>query len=163
MPTPTYTLIDSVTLGSSATSVTFSSISATGGGDLVLVIDGSTGGAADLLLRFNSDSGANYSKVYALAYSGGPLSGSASGATSIGNIGQFNTTQTQFTANVMDYSATDKHTSVLMRAANRDAVETQMAAGRWGNTAAVNSITCALSTASYDFAAGSTFRLLGVN
>ena len=37
MATPTYTLIDSTTLTSSASSVTFSSISATGKGDLVLV------------------------------------------------------------------------------------------------------------------------------
>ena len=40
MATPTYTLIDSTTLGSSAASVTFSSIPA--GGDLVIVMSGQT-------------------------------------------------------------------------------------------------------------------------
>ena len=52
MATPTYTLIDSVTLGSSASSVTFSSIPA--GGDAVLVISGTSSAAASIKVKLNA-------------------------------------------------------------------------------------------------------------
>jgi hypothetical protein len=63
MSTPTYTLIDSVTLGASAASVTFSSISATGKGDLVLVSNVIVANGYEAGVRFNSDSGNNYTMV----------------------------------------------------------------------------------------------------
>ena len=65
MPTPTYTLIDSVTLGSSAASVTFSSIDQTYG-DIVAVYAPISTSAAFGLIKINNDTSSIYSSVEAI-------------------------------------------------------------------------------------------------
>ena len=67
MATPTYTLISSVTLTSSASSVTFSSIAA--GGDLAIHINAnSTDNGGDAIkMQFNSDTAyQNYQNVFGI-------------------------------------------------------------------------------------------------
>jgi hypothetical protein len=145
MPTPTYTLIDSVTLGSSASSVTFSSIDQTYG-DLVL----STQANTSVLLRVNGDSGANYSFVYMYGSSGGTGSAASTGGT-LANIG------TNGLAEINDYSATDKHKTIISRYNLSTFVEAR--ATRWESTAAITSLL--LYTGS-SFNAGSTFFLYGI-
>jgi hypothetical protein len=152
MPTPTYTLIDSVTLTSSAASVTFSSISATGKGDLVLVINGTNGNAL-YGLRFNGDSGSNYSYVQALGDGSSTIS--SSGTEAFARIGYSGTNTLVNVTTVMDYSATDKHKSVLSRD-NVPSASVRMIASRWANTAAITSLTAYVS-ASWNI--GSTFHL----
>ena len=61
-------------------------------------------------------------------------------------------------SNIMDYSATDKHTTVLNRA-NNAANGVHANAGRWSNTSAVTQVQV---YATSNFAAGSTFYLYGV-
>jgi hypothetical protein len=65
---------------------------------------------------------------------------------------------------VMDYSATDKHKSVLVRA-NSDAPSQNgvvaAVAGRWASTSAVTSVVL-LPEVGPNFASGSTFNLFGV-
>jgi len=147
MATPTYDLLDSVTLASSATSVVFSSID-TSYGDLILIAE------ADQTIRvqFNSDTGSNY--YYVLMYGDGSSTYSIAGSyTSItaGNANYACITQ------IMDYAATDKHKCVLNRR-NSDLV---MARGdRWANTSAITSITIFSGGTAYS--AGGTFNLYGV-
>jgi hypothetical protein len=145
MPTPTYTLIDSVTLTSTASSVTFSSISATGKGDLVLSIN------ADQVQRiqFNGDTGTNY--YFVTMYGDGTSAVSQSGSDTSVNAGKpFSYTQ------IMDYSSTNKHKSVLTKRSDSSSVVLARAV-RWANTAAINSITIFSGGTSY--ASGSTFFL----
>ena len=141
--TPTYDLIASNVLTSSTTEVTFSSISG-GYRDIVIVCDGipTSGSALPLAIRFNGDTGTNYpwvrmggdgSTTYSFAsttqnriYAYGP------------NLGTDQ--RTGFLAQVMDYSATDKHKSVLVRT-NAAQSDVTAYAGRWANTAAITSIT----------------------
>jgi hypothetical protein len=165
MPTPTYTLIDSVTLASSASSVTFSSISATGKGDLVLqmtpLATSSTGFGAVAYIRFNGDTGSNYSQVSMY----GTGSSSASSQSTLGYIGgevsNNDTYQTFQKFEILDYSATDKHKSVLLRKHRLGASTTVWAtAVRWANTAAISSLSITASTGS--FATGSTFQLFQI-
>tara|TARA_R110000764_G_scaffold38919_1_gene86655 strand:- start:225 stop:719 length:495 start_codon:yes stop_codon:yes gene_type:complete len=160
MPTPTYTLIDSVTLTSSAASVTFSSIDQSFG-DLVIHADVIGTGGGWYLLRFNGDTGSNYSRVSAGSSGSASNSGSASGTSiDIGYQGGFSaTTRAPMSASVFDYSATDKHKSVLLRQDNASSAA-EMAAGRWANTAAISSLT--LTTATQQFASTSTFFLYGI-
>jgi hypothetical protein len=64
---------------------------------------------------------------------------------------------------IMDYSATDKHKSTLIRSrSSRDNgdTDTTAGAGRWANTAAVNSLRFYLTGGS--FAAGSNFQIYGI-
>jgi hypothetical protein len=62
-----YTALANVTLGSSAASVTFSSISQSYR-DLVLVITATTSAVDNAFIRFNSDSGSNYNIVIRCLY-----------------------------------------------------------------------------------------------
>jgi hypothetical protein len=156
MPTPTYTLIDSVTLTSSASSVTFSAIAA--GGDLVLVIDGTLAGSTRLRLTFNSDSGANYSSVRMDGNGTSATSWSGSGLN-YAIAGAMTTTASNVITQIQDFSATDKHKSILTRS-NAVGYSLEAYASRWASTSAVTSLTM---TTTQDFQAGSTFRLLGVN
>jgi hypothetical protein len=61
--------------------------------------------------------------------------------------------------NVIDYSATDKHKVTLSRFNQHDQ-SVNMIAGRWANTAAINTVTIDQLVTS--FASGSTFSLYGV-
>jgi hypothetical protein len=160
MPTPTYTPLATVTLGSAAASVTFSSIPATYR-DLILVgAPISSSGTNQSLVRFNSDAtAANYPQV--VMFGNGSTTGSftntnagvnfadafASGSPMIGRL------------QIMDASATDKHKTCLNR---RDKSDDAVAATatRWANTAAITSLSV-VSMAS-TFAAGSRFDLYGV-
>ena len=82
MPTPTYTPLATVTLGTAASSVTFSSIPATYR-DLILVVNATTSADGIPSLRFNGDSGNNYSE-HGLSSTGSVI---GSGATSSFNRG----------------------------------------------------------------------------
>jgi hypothetical protein len=152
-----YTALANVTLGSSASSVTFSSISQAYR-DLVLVINAPAGGVFGYL-RFNGDSGSNYSAVR--MYGSGTATGSDTGliGSSAINISEFYNEQNLTTVNIMDYSATDKHKTVLSRA-NAPAYYVFGIAGRWANTAAITSLV--VSPSSGTFNSGGTFALYGV-
>ena len=161
MPTPTYTALANITLGSSASSVTFSSIPTTGFRDLVLVIDNATTSTnQEFNFRFNSDTGSNYSYVYAAAVASGPESVSGSAQTQ-GRLGNINTTAANHIMQVMDYSATDKHKTVLVRSNNVGASQTWMLANRWASTSAVNTIRIFTGTGT-TMPAGVSFALYGI-
>jgi hypothetical protein len=157
MATPTYTLIDSVTLGASAASVTFSSISATGKGDLVLVVDGSASADSLAFIEFNSDTTmVNYFFVYALG------TGSSTSSSAVQDPGYL-PIQKNISGNalmitqVLDFSASDKHKSVLNRG-NSTQFGTTAAAHRWASTSAITSVYIYEVNAT-SFSAGSTFHL----
>ena len=160
MATPTYTLIDSTTLTSSASSVTFSSITQDYR-DLVLVcgdIRSSTGGTFQFQL--NGDTGSNYYWIY-MSGNGTSTSSVAAGPQSrivLSGGGMDNTGPLMSIAQIMDYSATDKHTSCLIRSGNNTNYAVSAYAGRWANTSAVTSITIFGGS----FNSGSTFYLYGI-
>lgn len=157
-PVPTYTALATFTATGGETSVTFSSIPASYR-DLIMVVDGTANINTSLNMRFNSDSGSNYSYVY--AYGDGStntLSGAASG-TSIVQVFLFSN-PTNNIIQIMDYSATDKHKTVLSRW-NTPANSLQMSAERWANTDAINTITLAFGSGRTPNS-GSTFSLYGI-
>lgn len=159
MPTPTYDLIASNVLSSSASSVTFSSIPATYR-DLVLVIQNSTSSGSYLFYRINGDTGSNYPAVY--------MTGNGSSSSSSTN--NFSYADLSFgigtpegatvISNFMDYSVTDKHKTILSRTSKASA---GVAAGvhRWANTSAINTILIT-QLGFGDFASGSSFYLYGI-
>jgi len=161
MPTPTYTPLANVTLGSAASSVTFGSIPATYR-DLIIVgvAAGSTG--LGVRARFNGDTGSFYSFQ---AMHGTGSSAFATAQQSIAQIVLTNSVSAnvgsllQFQSQFMDYSTTNKHKAVLSRGDNA-ANGTEAIVAQWANTAAINSIQ--LITSSGNFSIGSTFALYGV-
>jgi hypothetical protein len=154
MPTPTYTPLATVTLASTAATVTFSSIPATMR-DLIVVVNGNTSANQFTGLRFNSDSGSNYSFVRMFT---GPTS-----STDTRSYGLLTTGDPSLTLNaiaqIMDYSATDKHKTVLIRS-NIPADNVAAHAVRWANTAAITTV--AVEAISTTWAVGTTLNLYGV-
>ena len=159
MPTPTYVPLANITLGSSAATVTFSSISGAYR-DLVLVATHrNTTTATSVRLRYNGDSGSNYTTVWMGGTGSGTFSGTFSGDATI--ITDSNTGNDSISiTHILDYSATDKHKTQLSRGSGAG-INAIAFAGRWANTAAITSI-----VASYpgggSFTSGSTFALYGI-
>jgi hypothetical protein len=157
-----------VTLASSASSVTFSNIPATYR-DLILVsVAGCTLTTETARLRFNSDSGNNYNWVFMNGVgSGSPVSSAQSNQNNMdfspyvgisGTLGKWNNI-----LQIQDYSATDKHKTVLTRTNINDDTYpgTTATAGRWASTSAITSINI-FPSSSASFITGSTFNLYGV-
>lgn len=163
MPTNTYTQIATTTLGSSASSVTFSSINQ-GFRDLIIIFNGtSSSNTSGLRLRFNSDSGSNYSFVRMW----GENSSGSSAATASADyqyMGDIPTTgMVMNKCQIMDYSATDKHKSSLINNAydpSGISYNVFTTAARWANTSAVTTIQLFLQAGNFN--AGSTFTLFGI-
>ena len=159
MPTPTYTALANITLGSSASSVTFSSIPATYR-DLILTIAGNgiVSGNVVHFMYFNSDfTSGNYSTVRMYGTSAGAASDSATGARA-GNI--YANVGHTFQIQIMDYSATDKHKTYLVRNGIGPSDIVIAEAGRWANTAAITSLRVNPDSGSYN--AGMTFSIYGI-
>ena len=169
MATNTYTPLATITLTVTDSEIVFSSIPATYR-DLIVVCNARTNrSAADepIRLRFNNDATTgNYSRV---SMSG---SGSGSGSSYTDSPGEIIIDSAATAAStgsgifgilnvqIMDYSATDKHKSVLTTSGIAS-VEVRRQAGRWASTTAVNSITLIPYFAN-SFVSGSTFSLYGV-
>lgn len=165
MPTPKYTALATITLGSAAASVTFSNIPGTYRDlRLISLVPSLVGGnptASGAWLRFNGDSATNYNTVYAYGNGTSGGSGTEPGVSTL-FWGAFPGGGGMATLDILDYSATDKHKSALGRADGNSA-NAWMHAGRWASTAAITSIFLeSPDTGTKTFAAGSTFSLYGV-
>lgn len=156
MATVTYTPLQTITLSSTATSVTFASIPSTYR-DLVLVVECSASSDTLARIQFNGDTtDGNYSFVYAL----GTGSSTASGSSSSYPFGSVNSsTTTNAIVHIMDYSATDKHKPCL----DRDQESGQnvvFRAARWKNNDAITQVLVKPDTGS--FSIDSSFSLYGI-
>jgi hypothetical protein len=161
-PVNTYTPIETITLTSSASSVTFSDISQEFR-DLVLVVNGTGSSRAFTGLRFNGDTGTNYSRVLVqnYAYNGNSYE-SLAGSENYMLLGWqivYDTDRTTTVTQIMDYSATDKHKTVLFRG-NVGGANVGMTAGRWASTSAITSVTFYRTDGT--FSIGTTASLYGI-
>lgn len=167
--TGTYTLIASNTLGSSASSVTFSSIPATYT-DLMLVTSAlSPGGgnnARGYRFELNSDTGTNYSQTWLSNSVTTPVSSRETSQTRgrIGGISETTSDVTTVKTDFLDYSNTTTYKTVLSRGSNLCTNgDTNLFAGvsLWRSTSAVSSIKLTMSDNS-SFITGSSFKLYGI-
>jgi len=164
----TYEPIATTTLGSNAASVTFSSISGSYT-DLVLIgfasnnnADASNTGT----LRFNSDSGNNYSDTIVYTEGNTPTSIRQSNVAQIGLWTIMGNTDTARKSTIIihinNYSNTTTYKSTLTRIGTPTTSGgwTNMSVGLWRNTAAITSIT--LGGGGVDWLSNSTFTLYGI-
>ena len=159
--TPTYTLLNQITLAATASSVTFSNIPQNFS-DLVVQLSATTNTSVNLgLFRINGDSGSNY----VMAGMRGNGSGVASyGLTTTNAYFDYagDTAANTITTSVihfLDYSAVDKHKMTLTRQSNANDVVEAMCQ-RWASTSAITSLTFYWNSGLIN--SGSTFSLYGV-
>jgi len=157
--TNTYTPIASVTLSASTSEIVFSGLPQTFR-DLILVSNGNVTSSLTTRLRFNGDAGSNYNYVSAAGDNGGGTYSVAATNTGIIPLPDFaDNGAFQHIYQIMDYSQTNKHKTVLVRA-GVSGTSPNMVAGRWANSAAVTSLSITASANAYT--SGSTFTLFGV-
>jgi hypothetical protein len=174
MATNTYVALDKVTLGSAAATVTFNSISSAYT-DLVIVCNTYTRfgseTASTMWIRFNGDTGTNYSTT-GLSGNGTSASSSRVSNSNYAEVAQTmaktGTTSTVFTPailQIMNYRNSTNNKTILSRSGNEDGTNntsrrTDARGSLWRNTAAITSIT--IGNDAIEYLAGSTFELYGI-
>jgi hypothetical protein len=161
MATSTYIPLAGVTLGSAMTEVSITGISQDYS-DLVLVVSGAATSTLRVYFQINAYTGSDYDTV---RLSG---EGSTDSSQTLTNQGQFlmtseawmNSDGSLMITEFFDYSATDKHKSLLTRTSTPTR-GVEAFAQRLASTAAITSIKVYPSNAA--FAAGCTFKLFGIH
>jgi hypothetical protein len=156
----TYTPIASITLGTAASSVTFSSIPQTYT-DLVLISNPINSGITAVNIYFNSDTGTNYSCTRIFGGGGAASSDRFSNtASSLGGWGtNANTFPYVFISHIMNYSNTTTFKTMLTRPSEMNAAYVGLISTLWRSTAAITSVSF---TGNLNFSVGSTFNLYGI-
>ena len=156
----TYEPINTTTLNSAASSITFSGIPSTYT-DLVIVCNGTASGNTGLGLQFNSDTGTNYSGTF---LEGSGTAASSERQTSVNYIriawnALWDTANPGMVlVNIQNYSNTT--TKTLLARSDKSDRYTGATVGLWRSTSAVTSIT--ITGVSNNIASGSTFTLYGI-
>lgn len=168
----TYEAIATQTLGSTATSVTFSSIPATYT-DLVLVITGndSRTGANDdsVALNFNTDTSTGSTNYSFTTLTGNGSSASSSRTSNANGFDALalgtatNTNPGTIVIHIMNYSNTTTYKTALTRGGNASSL-TAATVGLWRNTAAINLVKLlpGYNGSPHSFQTGTTFNLYGI-
>lgn len=157
----TYTPIISETLTSAQPAVTFSSIPGTYT-DLIIIVQGTTTtGNANVFLRFNSDTGNNYSFTGLGGSGGAAVSQRSSNANAIQTeyYGYFDQTIGNRIIHIMNYANTTTYKTVVGRGNNSNNGASAIV-GLWRNTSAITSVT--VIDGNTTFTPGSTFSLYGI-
>jgi len=163
MATPTYTAIASITLGSSASSVTFSSLPQEFS-DIVFIMYAATSSNSNNILRFNNDSGSNYFGVYMTGSGGASTAAIGPGPFAQTDSSAFTTTtlgEQMAEGRIFDYSATNKHKTLLVKSSRPEGA-TDLMAFRYASNSALTSITFQPNNGSYTFLNGSKFEIYGI-
>ena len=161
----TYTPIATTTLGSAQATVTFSSIAGTYT-DLVLICNiAQAAGNNSLRIRYNSDTGTNYSRTYLLGNGSTASSGRTSSDVSgyVSETTGSTTLELAVVAHIMNYSNTTTYKTHISRS-NRASSSVDAVVGLWQSTSAITRIDLAIggSFPTNNFATGSTFTLYGI-
>jgi hypothetical protein len=159
--TPTYIPLATITLGSASNSITFGSVPTTYR-DLIVIIDGATASSCLPVMQLNGnlssiyslvgmgdDAGAGFSQAQILSYFN-PIPGYAV-------TGKFSAIW-----QIMDYPATDKHKSILVRVNQHAGGHVHAGAGRWASTSAINSVRLTTSNGA-NYSIGTTMSLYGIH
>jgi hypothetical protein len=163
----TYEPIASTTLGTASGTISFDSIAATWT-DLVLVLNfGVATAGPTIRLRFNDDTGSNYSYTYlggnGTSASSSRQSSQTSGSIGLNVAGAATGTENVVVAHIMSYANTNVFKTVLGAgaAASREA---DRVVSLWRSTSAITKVTVSPggSFPTYNFNSGATASLFGV-
>ena len=158
----TYEPIATTTLGSAASTITFSSIPATYT-DLRLILNYIQSGSFDARMQFNGDTATNYSST---RMSGDGTTAASSRQTSVNYILGSHTIQDGsaiklMTADIFSYAGSTNKTALITSTEDRNgAGATMQLVGLWRSTSAITSIN--LLTSTNNFATGTIATLYGI-
>jgi hypothetical protein len=158
----TYDPLATITLGSAATSINFTSIPNTYT-DLRVVLTLKSASGVNVHLRFNSDSGSNYSRTY--LYGRGSSAASARGTSQVFSIisdDGVGTTPHLYTLDVFSYAGSTFKTWLSTASEdNNGSGSVANYVGLWRSTSAITEINFITNSAN-TFDAGCTATLYGI-
>ena len=157
----TYEPIATTTLGSASTTITFSSIPATYT-DLRLVLVDRGASGSTILVRFNSDSGSNYSRTRLQGDGASASSSQSTNQASVicGNQPSATGVWGMHTVDVFSYAGSTNKTCLVTASEDANGSGTvQRQVALWRSTAAINTLTI---SASNNFDAGTTAAIYGI-
>lgn len=158
----TYTELRKTVVGTATPSVTLDLTGISGYTDLRIVINGGASSYGGLRMRYNSDTGTNYSDTFVLGTGSSTTSGrdtSAGVSWLSGGYPLTTTLASLHTIDIFQYANTSVFKSSLGRSSDAAGISLAQA-GLWRSTAAITSIL--LYPASGDFLVGTTFSLYGI-
>ena len=161
----TYEPIATTTLGSAANSITFSAIPNTFTDlRLAIVYTATTGYGTSL--RFNGDTGTNYSGTYLVGQGASPASsGRATNQTAmpVEDIEGATSTPYLVEIDIFSYAGSTNKSALISVAGDRNgAGEILKYVGLWRNTTAINSVQFKVTNASFNLLTGTTATLYGI-
>lgn len=154
----TYEKIATTTLGSAQATVTFSSITGSYT-DLILIGNGSASAGVTLGVRFNSDTGNNYSNTNLYGSGSSVISGRDSNISQAYFTNWYTTFDGTINMNIQNYSNSTTYKTAIVRGGNASNFVWATAL-LWRNTSAITSIQ--LRADGTTFSIGSTFTLYGI-
>jgi hypothetical protein len=154
----TYEPIATQTLGSTAASVTFSSIPSTYTDLVLVVLAQNTVSVNNGQIQFNGDTNTNYSGTY-LQGAGSLVSGRVTNTGNAYTVEFTNTALSPLIVNIMNYSNTTTFKTLLQRG-GLTSDRTAAWVNTWRSTSAITSLSVA--TFGGSFVADSTFTLYGI-
>ena len=166
----TYEPIATTTLGSAQSSVTFSSLGSYTDIVLICSVQSASSGDARINIRFNSDSGSNYSGTFLYGDGSAAGSGRDTNRTSIDGTGvtvpASGTSFAPYIYQIMNYGNSSTYKTVLCRGNNTEAqtgqqIWTAASVSLWRSTSAITSIYI-FDLTGKNFNTGSTFTLYGI-
>lgn len=158
----TYEPIATTTLTGTASTITFSSITAAYT-DIHLVTRIIVSGSTSVFLRLNNDSGSNYSSTFIWGDGSSAISFRNTNSTSLTGNYSVSTTPLLWTYDLFSYSgATNKTVLQTHSNDNNGSGQVARAVALWRNTAAINRIDLIASGGGNTFAAGTTATLYGI-
>lgn len=160
--TATYNAIATTTLTATATTVSFTSISGSYTDLVVIVKAKNFGGGTTFGMRFNSDSGSNYSSGYFGASNGSTLNTFTS-STSASYNGQSQSDEFATNViNIMGYSNTNVQ-KIMFSEVNQPNGYTLQYGAVWANTSAITSIDFGnFDSGTQYWVTGSSFAIYGI-
>jgi len=159
--TATYEKIATTTLGTATGTVTFSSISSAYT-DLVVVFVGSMNAASTAFLRYNNDSGSNYSQTDAIGNGTSAISQRRSNGTGfrLYDVDVSSNNINTLIFNINNYSNTTTYKTTLLRGSDTGGTsEVGMGVSLWRNTSAINRLDF---TFGGTWSVGCTFTIYGI-
>ena len=157
----TYEKIATTTLGTATGTVTFSSISSAYT-DLVVVFVGNMNAASTCFLRYNNDSGNNYTQIDVVGDGTSAITQRRSNQTGfrLYDVGLSSNNINTFILNINNYSNTTTYKTTLLRGSDTGGTsEVGMGVSLWRNTSAINRLDF---TFGGTWSVGSTFTIYGI-
>ena len=159
----TYEPIATQTLASAASSITFSSIAASWTDLKLILVATATTAAPDAIIRFNNDTGTNYSRTNLIGTGSSAISNRYSNTANLelDYSGISTATPSFYEIDIFSYAGSTYKTLLCKTAEDKSGSGDVFAnVGLWRSTTAITSIKLELSA--YNYAIGTTATLYGI-